>query len=174
MLRLTLLLTLIWIPSFILDFENLSDLFTLRKHLFIYTGMLCLSYISLATVLSARWRWVENIVGGLDKGYRLHKQLGIGALVAMLLHWLLIIGGNVMIECGLMSPPPIMQGEPPMFSKLAVAFGEYSLYAVVAIVLVALIQRVSYKNFQWIHKWSGVVVIIGVSHALVFAFGFVA
>ncbi len=30
---------LIWVPSFILDFENLSILYTLRKHLFIYTGM---------------------------------------------------------------------------------------------------------------------------------------
>lgn len=51
MFGLTLLLTLIWVPNFVLDFENLSDLFTLRKHLFIYTGMLCLSYISMATVL---------------------------------------------------------------------------------------------------------------------------
>ncbi|MFV8463749.1 ferric reductase-like transmembrane domain-containing protein [Vibrio campbellii] len=170
MFRLTLLLTLIWVPSFILDFENLSDLFTLRKHLFIYTGMLCLGYISMATVLSARWRWVEKIVGGLDKGYRLHKQLGIGAAIAMLMHWLLIIGGNAMIERGLMSPPPMMPGEPPMFIKLAVAFGEYSLYAVGTIVLIALIQGVSYKRFQWIHKWSGVIVIMGVLHALVFAF----
>ncbi|CAH7168704.1 hypothetical protein VCHA43P275_20125 [Vibrio chagasii] len=39
MFGLTLLLTLIWVPSFILDFENLFDLYTLRKHLFIYTGM---------------------------------------------------------------------------------------------------------------------------------------
>lgn len=170
MFRLTLLLTLIWVPSFIIDFENLSDLFTLRKHLFIYTGMLCLSYISIATVLSARWRWVEKIVGGLDKGYGLHKKLGMGAAVAMLTHWVLIVGGNAMIERGLMSPPPMMPGEPPLFITLAVAFGEYSLYAVAAIVLVALIQSISYKRFQWIHKWSGLVVIIAVLHALVFAF----
>lgn len=37
-------------------------------------------------ILAARPRWLEPIFGGLDRMYRVHKWLGIAALVLMILH----------------------------------------------------------------------------------------
>ncbi|VVE62121.1 ferric reductase [Pandoraea captiosa] len=44
--------------------------------------------MSFAIVLSVRPVWIEARLNGLDKMYRLHKWLGISALVAGIVHWL--------------------------------------------------------------------------------------
>ncbi|NLS12900.1 oxidoreductase [Vibrio sp. SM6] len=164
-------LTLLWLPSFILDPEVGSNLFVLRKHLVIYSGTLLLGFIFAATLLAFRFQWVEKWVDGLDKGYQWHKQFGLAAGIALLVHWLLIVGGEMLIERGLMPPPPPppFTGEPPLFIKVALTFADVSLYAFALVILVAVIDAISYRQFQRIHKWSGVAIIVGVVHALVFA-----
>ena len=56
------------------------------------TGILAIGCMSLAMLLALRPRWLEGWLGGLDKMYRLHKWLGIGALVLSVLHWLVTKG----------------------------------------------------------------------------------
>ena len=44
-------------------------------------GILTVGYMSVAMILELRRRWPESCPGGLDKLYRLHKWLGITAVV---------------------------------------------------------------------------------------------
>ena len=53
-----------------------------------YSGVLAMALMSVAMVLATRPQWLEPHLGGLDKMYRLHKWLGIGALVLGIVHWL--------------------------------------------------------------------------------------
>lgn len=62
-----------------------SSPYTVRAALIQLSGLLALACMSLALVLAARPRWPEQPLGGLDKMYRLHKWLGIGALLFSLL-----------------------------------------------------------------------------------------
>ena len=40
-------------------------------------GVAALAMMGLAALLGARWRWVEDLFGGLDRVYEVHKWLGV-------------------------------------------------------------------------------------------------
>ncbi|WED24861.1 hypothetical protein L3Q72_18475 [Vibrio sp. JC009] len=105
MLRFTAILTLLWLPSLLMGWDNLDNFFGWRHQLIMYTGLLGLGYMGLAVLLAARFSWVEEKVRGLDKGYKLHKDLGIGATVSLFLHWAIIKGGQALVESGVIARP---------------------------------------------------------------------
>lgn len=49
--------------------------------------MLALWWMSAGMVLASRPGWLEKRFVGLDKRYRLHRNMGIGAGLLVLLHW---------------------------------------------------------------------------------------
>lgn len=61
-----------------------------------------MSVMSVAMILAARPRWLVPLLSGLDKSYRLHKWLGISALVLSLIHWLGANGPRWMVQTGLL------------------------------------------------------------------------
>jgi predicted ferric reductase len=71
---------------------QLDTIFALRDPMIQLTGIIAIASMSLAMLLALRPRWPEAWFDGLDKMYRLHKWLGITALVASLAHWLWIEG----------------------------------------------------------------------------------
>src|SRR5579859_101296 len=52
-----------------------------------FTGTLAIGCMSVGMFLSIRPVSVEPFLGGLDKSYRLHKWLGVSALVLSVIHW---------------------------------------------------------------------------------------
>ncbi|WP_238138414.1 MULTISPECIES: ferric reductase-like transmembrane domain-containing protein [Glaesserella] len=54
--------------------------FAFREVMNQYSGIVAFGAMSLCMLLATRPRWLENTLNGLDKGYRLHKWLGITAL----------------------------------------------------------------------------------------------
>ena len=74
MLKLTLLLVLLWLPSLIMGIDYTDNFFAWRHQLIMLTGVLGLGYMCFATLLAARFRWIESKIKGLDNGYALHKQ----------------------------------------------------------------------------------------------------
>ena len=60
----------------------------IRAPLIQVTGFLAVGSMCAAIVLSLRPRWAEKRLGGLDKAYRLHRSLGIAALVFAISHWI--------------------------------------------------------------------------------------
>ena len=139
--------------------------FALRAQLMQYTGVLAIGAMSAAILLAARPQWLEPHLHGLDKMYRLHKWLGIGALVVSVVHWWWAQGTKWMVGWGWLTRPLRRRagpGGPPQDvleawlrgqRGLAESLGEWAFYAAAALIALALIKRFPYHLFVKTHKW---------------------
>ena len=91
--------------------------FSFRAKFMQFSGVLAIGAMSLCMVLAARPHWLEPHLDGLDKMYRLHKWLGITALVTAVAHWWLGQGTKWMTGWGWIErrprgprPPQVEQG----------------------------------------------------------------
>lgn len=127
------------------------------------TGVLAIGFMSIAMLLALRPTWLEPLLDGLDKMYRLHKWLGIGALASAVLHWWLASGTKWMVGWGWLERPA-RQPRPEvtlgaieswMRSQrgLAESMGEWAFYAAVVFIVLALVNRFPYHLFVKTHKW---------------------
>jgi predicted ferric reductase len=84
----TLLLpTALWLAADTLLPEPFTY-FSFRSVFLQYSGVIAIAVMSVAMLLALRSRWLESLLGGLDRMYRLHKWLGIAALVKRFpYHW---------------------------------------------------------------------------------------
>ncbi|RKF22229.1 hypothetical protein DBZ36_00870 [Alginatibacterium sediminis] len=141
-----------------------------RHQITLLTGALALGYMAVCMLLAVRPGFLENFFQGLDRMYVQHKRFGIGALVAVILHWLAIKSVKVVFAFEWFARPE-RRGQRSSIEGInwhAVGnqLGEISMYLLIALVLVSLLQVINYKRFRWLHKISGVVFIIGAIHAL--------
>ncbi len=168
MLKFTLLLVLLWLPCLVMGIDNLDNFFAWRHQLIMLTGGLGLGYMCLAALLAARFHWVEAKVKGLDKGYALHKKLGIGALISLVAHWLLAHSAMWLIEAEIIAMPnrhkPVIEGI--NWHALAEQVGDISFKFFVIFSIISLVQAISYKKFSFTHKIAGLLVFAGVFHSL--------
>ena len=81
-----LVVTVVWLMADTLLPEPLTY-FSFRSVFIQYSGVIAMGVMSLAMILALRPAWLEPHLRGLDKMYRLHKWLGITALVIGTLHW---------------------------------------------------------------------------------------
>ena len=79
-------LTALWLATDTLLPDPLNY-FSFRSNFIQFSGVLSIGLMSIAMLLALRPTWLERYLDGLDKMYRLHKWLGVGALVAAVLHW---------------------------------------------------------------------------------------
>lgn len=164
------------------DFSTLSpSMLSVRGFLVDYSGFLSIAVMSVAMILAARPRFIEPMLNGLDKSYRLHKWLGITALVTSLTHWLAAMGPKWAVALGLFEPGA-RQGRGPRGGgqqldaleawlrsqrSLAESIGEWMFYITVALIALALIKRVAYNRSFNFHRIFSVVYLGLVFHALI-------
>lgn len=150
--------------------------FSFRSVLVQYTGIVAVGAMSLATLLAVRPVWLEPYLDGLDKMYRLHKWLGITALVFGLVHWWWAKGTKWMVGWGWLTRPERRPGEQVYGSVegwlrsqrgFAEFVGEWAFYAAVVLIALALWKRFPYHLFARTHKWIAVAYLILVYHAVV-------
>ena len=138
-----------------------SNFLALRRSVVQYSGILAMACMSIAMILALRPRWPERWLGGLDKMYRLHKWLGIGALVVAIVHWLWAKGPKWAVGLGWLERP--QRGpRPPVDNpieqflleqrSLAESIGEWAFYAAVLLIAAALIRRIPYHVFYKTHR----------------------
>lgn len=169
----------VWLIAVPLDTWTLTgdpgDFWRLRRVLILGTGYVAMGAMSIAMILAARPVWLERTLGGLDQFYRLHKRLGIAAAVLGLVHWLLEIVPRWMVGQGWLVRP--QRGGPPAgaspapfesFEHQAAEFGEWGLYLVLALVVIALWKRIPYRHFAKLHRILPVAYLLLVFHAVVF------
>lgn len=144
-----------------------------------YSGVVSIGVMSIAMVLATRAQWLEPFLNGLDKSYRLHKWLGISALVGAVLHWLSVKGPKWAVGLGLMerpsrSGPPAGAPEPSAIEAFltgqrgtAEMVGEWAFYAAVLLILLALIKRIPYRYFVSTHTFIAGVYLVLVFHSVV-------
>lgn len=151
--------------------------FAFRALFLQWSGILAIGAMSLALLLALRPNWLEPHLRGLDKMYRLHKWLGIGALVLGVAHWWFAQGTRWMVGWGWLVRPPrgprpelapdSMQGWLNAQRGLAEAVGEWAFYAAVLLIVLALVKRFPYRLFAKTHMLLGLVFLVLAYHALV-------
>ena len=151
-------------------------LFELRATSLDYTGILAIGAMSLAMMLALRPVTVEPFLGGLDKSYRLHKWLGVSALVLSVVHWLWHDAVVWLIDSGLLARPergprPLIEDPVQqvfmMLRKPAEAVGEWAFYVGVVLMLLALIKWFPYRYFFKTHRLIAIVYLILAFHSVV-------
>jgi predicted ferric reductase len=153
-----------------------SGFFALRGSMVQLSGIIAITLMSVAMILALRPRWPERWLGGLDKMYRLHRWLGIGGLVASIVHWLWSQGPKWAVGFGWLTRPergPSAASanavEDALRSSRGVAegLGEWAFYAAVLLIAVALVQRIPYRIFYKTHRLLAVVYLVLVFHTLI-------
>jgi len=156
-----------WLASLLL-LEQGSGFFFWVHQLLIVTGMLALVLMAGIMLLALRLPAVERALGGLDKSYRLHKYGGIAAGILLGLHWLLQQSKHWAVDLGWVtvgSRGP--HGSGFSIRSLAESVGEWAFYALLALILISLLQQISYRRFRLVHKAAGVIFLAGAFHSVV-------
>ncbi|MCW8842285.1 MAG: ferric reductase-like transmembrane domain-containing protein [Rhodobacteraceae bacterium] len=171
-------LSLMWFAANLPLPETLSIL-TVRKLLLQYSGVLGIGAMSVAMMLATRSPLVDRWLSGLDKSYRLHKWLGIAALVTAVAHWGVVNGPKWAMSLGLLERPERRghRGEMADLGAIqtflnsqrdtAEMIGEWAFYGAVALIAFALIKRIPYRFFAKTHTLIAVVYLALVFHAVV-------
>ncbi len=118
-----------------------------------YLGLGALIAMAFGQVIATRWPGVELVFGPMDQTYRLHKWLGIGAMVAILLH------DTVDAEMkGL--------GRETALVEFAETLGEISLYGLLIFVVITIATFIPYHLWKWTHRFIGIFFVMGAIHYL--------
>lgn len=122
------------------------------------SGVAALVLMAFASVLGARWKFVESAFGGLDRVYETHKWLGVWALAFASVHLVFKAGMAGWDTAAIIDLPSY-------FVRLV---RQLSFVALMLIVLLALNRRIPYRTWRWWHKLSGPLFLIVVLHWLSF------
>ena len=145
-----------------------------------YSGLIAMGAMSLCMLLAVRPMWLESWLHGLDKGYRLHKWLGITALISTLAHFWFTKGTKWMIGWGWLERPQRQRrfagnADGPLdvehwlgsFRSVAEDIGEWAFYLVLVLLAMALVKQIPYHWFKKWHKWLAAAYLALVFHAVI-------
>lgn len=146
LIAVAILAPLIWLPG-IAQGRDVIALFSQ------YIGLVALIAMAIAHLIATRWPGIEAVFGPLDQSYRVHKWLGIGAMVAILVH------DTIDAEMrGL--------GAETALVELAETLGEISLYGLLILVVITIATFIPYHLWKWTHRLIGVFFVLGAFHYL--------
>lgn len=142
-----------------------------------YSGVIGIGLMSIAMLLALRPKWLEPHLDGLDKMYRLHKWLGIAALVVAVIHWWWGQGTKWMVGWGWLEKPArrpvagetldVVEGWLRSQRGFAESVGEWAFYAAIVLIVLALVKRLPYHWFVKTHKWLAVAYLALAYHSAV-------
>ena len=142
-----------------------------------FTGAIAIGVMSMAMILAIRSRWLEERLNGLDKMYRLHKWLGISALVAAVVHWWFALGTKWMVGWGWLERPQrgprpeetlgLIEGAFRSVRGLAESVGEWAFYVAALLMILALVKRFPYHWFKKTHTLLALGYLALVFHSVV-------
>lgn len=122
------------------------------------SGIVGTAMFSLALVLGARLKRLEDYFGGMNKVYIAHHLFGSIALLLILFH-------VVTVTLAAMTVSPhyaaifLLPG-----SVIARNLGIASLLLLIALMLFTLFVRLRYEVWKFIHKFFGIAIFIGIIH----------
>lgn len=114
-------------------------------------GLVAIILMAWGQIWATRMPGVENLFGGLDRVYVLHKWAGIIAMAAILFHDTI----DADME-GL--------GTETAITDLAETLGEISLYGLLILVVLSVATFIPYHLWKWTHKAMGALFAAGVFH----------
>ena len=130
------------------------------------SGVLAIGLMAFSTLLAVRPVWLEPWLNGLDKMYRLHKWIGITAMVIAVAHWLTAQSPN-----GHRGPgAATIETAASFLSGLegpAHGVAQPALWILLALVAIALIKLIPYHIFALSHRLVPVVFLVLIFHSVV-------
>jgi len=138
------------------------------------SGIVALSTMAFSTLLAVRPIWLEDVLGGLDKMYRLHKWQSIFAMIIAVAHWQLAASPNGHRgQLGNSATPQgadtAAQGWLSSLEGPAHGVAQPALWILLALVGIALIKKIPYHIFALTHRLVPAVFLVLVFHSLVLA-----
>lgn len=141
-----------------------------REQFVFLTGLSTLTLMVLSMLISIRIPWINHQMKGLDKAYVVHKWTGISATVLMIFHWLGEKVPHTLVEYGLIADPgELTDGNG--FSDLeiglfqsGVILVEWTFYAVLILVIIALFRKIPYHIFRKTHRIFPAVFLLAAYH----------
>lgn len=136
------------------------------------SGLLGIGLMSLAMVLATRPVWLERPFGGMDRVYRAHKWSAILAVGFASLHWLIEEADDAvkaLIGKAGRVPELHYSGLIDTLRDAGEELGEFAIYLVIAMLLLALWKRFPYKLWRHIHRALPVLYLMLAFHAAVLA-----
>jgi predicted ferric reductase len=139
-----------------------------RHELVLLSGVQLMTVMSAAMLLATRPAWLEKPLRGLDKMYGLHKQLGIAAGLLLATHWLIRLSPKLVMAMEWAAPRIKRSGgvKDPLIS-VARDVGEWAAWAVLAMVILALLRAVPYRFWRKVHKLFAPLFLMGAFHGLI-------
>jgi predicted ferric reductase len=107
-----------------------------------YLGTAALIVMAVVQVIATRLPGVEVVFGPMDQSYRLHKWLGIGAMIALLMH------DTIDAEI-------LALGQQNLLEEAAETLGELSLYGLIVLVVITVATFIPYHLWKWTHRLMG-------------------
>jgi len=167
--------TLLWLTATGIVPGDYSRFWPLRADMVHYSGALAIAAMSAAIYLAIRPQWLERLLGGLDKIYRLHKWLGIAVLVVSAVHWGWAQIPRWLVGLGWFAAPA-RRGAGRVADGLlgwlheqrgfAEDIGEWAFYLSALLIVLALIKQFPYRWFFKTHRWLALVYLLLVVHSL--------
>lgn len=155
---------------------DINNFWQWRSAVLDLSGLWAIVPMALGVILATRWEWLNRSLKGLDKSYRLHKWLGIIALVFAVVHWLGDQVEDFVIDMGWLASPARQSHPEPdgvllqwldSMQSLGRDAGEIGFYAIVLLVIVALVKRVPYRWFFLSHRFLVPVFLLLAFHTVV-------
>ncbi|MDE2444622.1 MAG: ferric reductase-like transmembrane domain-containing protein [Alphaproteobacteria bacterium] len=130
------------------------------------SGILSTAMMCFAILLAIRPRFLEPALNGLDKMYRLHKWLGVGALVTGVAHWLIKTGGGPgkgasgLVDVATQTVIETLRGP-------ARGVAQPAMFIIFAFIAVALITKIPYRLFAKTHYLIAIPFLVLAFHSVV-------
>ncbi|MDR9467995.1 ferric reductase-like transmembrane domain-containing protein [Marinospirillum sp.] len=139
--------------------------------LFFFSGYLAINSMSFALFLASRQAWLEPWLGGLDRLYRLHRWLGVTALIAAIFHWLMEEWDDSLERwLGRSSlDSPDFHGWLDNLQEAAEDLGEVGFYLLVFLVLLSHFRYFPYRYWRYLHLGFPVIYLLLAWHSVLLA-----
>ena len=162
------LVTLVWALDLPPTPAGVALPWALRQHALHLTGLWSFSLLSLAILLATRPTWLERPLGGMDRLYRLHKCAGIVAIGFAALHWLVELSDDAIRALfgreGRL-PKAHDTGLVEAMRDAAEGFGEWAIYALLAMLALTLWKRFPYRPWRQLHRIMPTLYVMLAMHA---------
>jgi predicted ferric reductase len=155
---LIVLLSLLPLIPLLINSPSLSNYENFTHVIGQITGLIGMNFFALTFILSSRFKFLENIFGGLDKVYKVHSVIGALALVCILFHPLFLVlkylPGNFELAAKYMLPG----------GHWAVDFGIIALLGLILLLVLTLYMKMKYNRWKLTHEFLGICFMFAVLH----------
>lgn len=127
--------------------------FGLTQTISTYFALLSMLAMALAMFISTRPKWIEPLLGGMDKAYLWHKWLGITGLIGVSLHWAIV-------------PGSVGDSGNAFLAESGEDVGELAVNLLLFMGVVSMCRWIPYRWWRFTHQLMGPIFLLCAYHSL--------